>query len=419
MDLSVLLLTHQAPPAASSAARRPAGLAVHLARLGVGVEVISSAISGRGPVPGARYVTRTPDLLESGLNWRRANTVALTRGGGDATAYAAAHPLTNLLVPEVTVATWAPFALGAALRAIRRRRPTALLTSGPPHSVHVAGAALRAATGIPWIAELQDGWAFEPSAPARPATVIALDHAVERLVLARADALIGISAPIGDDLAARFGADRGLTLPLAFEPDEVEAARRRVAARGGTDVLLDATRTSLVYTGTLAYGGAPVGALAEGLRRLPTAAAARLELVVAGPSTNEERAELETAAPGVVRFVGSVDRDRVLELHQAADALLVLADPRRTSILTNKLVEYLGASAPILVLGDTSAAARLVRERCAGEAVALGEPDGVAQALVRAADRTLEHTPDPHRGDPVRYDAVARELVAIVRRIAR
>src|ERR1700716_4477441 len=77
---SILILAQFAPPSDLSAARRVAGLAKYLDRLGHRVTVLTSLSSGRGPVPGARGV-RTRDAMVSALNWRRESFRALAGGG--------------------------------------------------------------------------------------------------------------------------------------------------------------------------------------------------------------------------------------------------------------------------------------------------------------------------------------------------
>ena len=94
-------------------------------------------------------------------------------------------------MPDLSLGTWLPFALPAALGLARRRRFDCVLTSSPPPSTHLIGLALRR-RGIPWIAELRDGWTFEPPHAPWPLGVQhAADRALERRVLGRADAVVG------------------------------------------------------------------------------------------------------------------------------------------------------------------------------------------------------------------------------------
>src|SRR5690606_10060076 len=62
----------------------------------------------------------------------------------------------NVVLPDARVG-WVPFAIRTAKRLHRERPFDAVLTSGPPHSAHLVGRALRRA-GLPWIADFRDPW---------------------------------------------------------------------------------------------------------------------------------------------------------------------------------------------------------------------------------------------------------------------
>ena len=64
-------------------------------------------------------------------------------------------------MPDLAVGTWLPFALPRALSLARKGDFDVVLTTSPPQSAHLVGLAL-ARRGLPWIAELRDGWTFEP-----------------------------------------------------------------------------------------------------------------------------------------------------------------------------------------------------------------------------------------------------------------
>ena len=68
-----------------------------------------------------------------------------------------------------------------------------------------------------------------------------------------------------------------------------------------------------------------------------------------------------------MRWVGALDRNQTLALQRRADTLLVLTEGASgPSVATGKLFEYLGAGRPILVLGEGTAAADIVRSAGAG-----------------------------------------------------
>jgi glycosyltransferase involved in cell wall biosynthesis len=406
---SVLLVSQYAPPSSLVAARRVAAVVKYLGRAGYPVTVLTSAASGEGPIEGATEVVRTMDALTSPLNWRRRHFAALV--GGSAESYRPPSRLASVVVPDLSLLTWLPFALPAALTLARRRRFDCVLTTSPPPSVHLVGLALRR-RGIPWIAELRDGWTFEPPHARWPLGVQRrLDLEFEQSALRRAAAVLAVTEPIAEDLRRRYGIDAVL-ITNGFDPEEVPPEQ------GQPDPLLDPERFSLVHTGRLALSGVSLGRLLDGVRA--AGSDLRLEVVFAGSISSEERELLEAPdLAGKVRFVGWLDRGRVLALQRAADALLVVTEgAARRSVATGKLFEYLGAERPILVLGEETEAARLVEEAGAGFATSASDPRAIGEAFAQLARRTPS-PPGSEATSRYAYPELVERLAAVIDRAAQ
>lgn len=402
-----LLIAQIAPPSPLSGARRIAGLSRHLARLGHHVTVLTSVVSGSGPVPGAAHTVRARDLMVSPLNWRRGNFAAI-QGGSDSAYDARPSVLASIAVPDLEVVGWLPFTLPAARRIARNGRIDCVVTSSPPRSGHLLGLALQA-QGLPWVADFRDGWSFDvpdrPPYPLRPQR--AVDDALERAVARRADALTAVTDPIAADLRQRLGG-HATTITNGFDPLED-------VADGGASLLRPARR-SLVYTGSLAYGGSDPEPLLAAVRRLVEErpdVATSLDLIFAGALGAGEHAAIEDPAlHGVARAVGALSRPRTLALQRAADALLVIAPDRRPSVATGKLFEYLAARKPILVLGERSAAARIVREAEAGLVASSDDVGAIADALCTVVQRRLPTAPSA-AVEGYGYDRLAEKLAKV------
>jgi len=412
VNRSLLLVAQLAPPLQITAAQRVAGLVKYLGRLGFEITVLASTVSGEGQIEGAARVVRARDLLASGLNWRRGQLQALGGGGG---RYSGASRLERLVVPDVGIVSWLPFMVPRALALARRHRFDCVLTTSPPQSTHLVGLALRS-RGLPWIAELRDGWTFDPPRQPWPTRLQRhTDAMLERRVACTASAVVGVTRPIAQDLAERFGV-RAETLTNGFDPEErVDEA----VAEG----LVDPERFSLVHTGRMSVVGRDAAPLLDAIAQLRSDEpdlGERFEVVLAGAVTESEEARLRARAPeGTLRLLGAVERPRALALQRAADVLVVLAHGVSVrSVATGKLFEYLSAAKPILVLGTETEAARIVAGTGTGLAVPAGDPAAIAAALRRLAAGDV-----PERDDAAvaqyAYPAVAARLAELVGEVVR
>ena len=404
----ILLVSYFFPPCRDTGGHRPASLAKYLRRAGHDVTVLTTSAYGTQAGDADSGVERTPDAQLWRARLRGAEHVDALY---DSDTYSGQpHPLSKLIVPEPLALAWTPFARRRA-RALQRRAPfDCVITTSPPESAHSIGVALRR-RGPAWVADVRDAWTFEPLRPPFPTGVQRrLDERMERRVLGAADVVVCVSEPAAADLRARGIADP-LLVRNGADPELLGTADP--ASVGG---LLDPERVSLVYTGRFGSAGRDPRGLVEGIRRLAAERpddAAKLELVIAGPLTEEEKELFETdVAPARISVVGSLERDRALALQRAADCLLLVAHPIRSQLANFKLYEYLSAGPPILALAEGTEAGTIARE-AGSEPVAAGDPGAIAAALGRVARREVA-PPDPAAREEHSYPAVAERMAAAI-----
>ena len=418
MSRSILFVAYFYPPCPDTGAHRPAAMVDYLRRLGHRVTVLTTAAYGRMPEDerdaGEGTVVRTADLQLVRARMRGHDRVGAMFESD--TYSGRPHPLSRVFVPEPLVFAWAPFAIARAVRLHRTRRFDAVITTSPPESAHLVGAAL-ARRGVGWVADVRDAWNFEPlRQPFPTAAQRRLDGWLERRLLGGADVVTAVSRPAADDLRERVGA-RVELVPNGWDPELAppeDATAADDAAR-----LLDPERVSLVYTGRFgSYGRDPrplVRALGE-LAREDPGAAGRIELVVAGPVTPEEREELDAdVAPARIVLAGSMPRERALTLQRAADALLLIAAPRRSQLANLKLFEYLAAQRPVLALAGGTEAGRIVAQTGGGDVVRADDVTAIRDALTRLAAGELEGA-DPEALREYTYPPLAERMAAAVER---
>jgi glycosyltransferase involved in cell wall biosynthesis len=405
--LNLLLVAYFYPPCRDTGAHRPAAMAKWLRRLGHRVTVLTTSAYGTGDAPTEEGTVRTPDLQRLRARLHGHDRVDALF---DSDTYSARpHVLSRVIVPEPLVLAWAPFARRRALRLNRRGRFDCVITSSPPESAHAVGRALRR-RGVPWVVDLRDAWTFEPIRPPFPTGLQRrLDERLERRWLRSADAVVCVSRPAAEDLRERLGIEPRL-VPNGWDPDLIAPS-----GSGNGDGILDPDRVSLVYTGRFgSYGRDPtslVHALGE-LGRIDPESASRLELVVAGPLTEAEAALMQTdVSPARIVVPGSLTRERAIALQGAADALLLLASPRRTQLLNFKLFEYLATGRPILALAAGTEAGRVVEE-LGGDAVPADDVAAIVEALCRVVAGELG-PPNATARQAYSYPAAAERLAEV------
>jgi glycosyltransferase involved in cell wall biosynthesis len=411
MSRSILLVAYFYPPCRDTGAHRPAAMVKYLRRLGHDVTVLTTSAYGRDEVEEGVERTADAQLWRARLHGRD-RIDALYDGD---TYSSRPHPLSRVIVPEPLAVAWTPFARARARRLAREERFDCVITTSPPESIHGIGRALQG-RGMPWVADIRDGWTFEPLRPPFPTGLQRrIDERLERRHLTAADVVVAVSRPAADDLRARLGIEPEL-IPNGWDPD----AEPAVAAP--PTELLDPRRVSLVYTGRFGSYGRDPRALVEGLGRLAATnpeSASRLELVVAGPLTDPEVDLFKRdVSPARIVLAGSLPRERAVALQWEADALLLLAQPTRSQLLNFKLFEYLAADRPILALAAGTEAGRVAAE--AGGAVApANDPAAIAQALERLTAGQI-HPPSPEARRSYSYPEVAERMAqAVEHAIAR
>jgi glycosyltransferase involved in cell wall biosynthesis len=406
----ILLVAYYHPPLNIIGGRRPFALAKYLARAGHDVTVLTTVRNGTPVGPEGARVVAARDLLATRLNWR-AGALDTVTGKSDAPWDVAVTPWADVFVPDVQVLSWVPFAVGAARRLRRRLDPELVITTSPTNSTHFVGLALRAA-GVPWIADFRDGWTFEPPRDEWP---LAIQRRVvgelERTVISRADAVVTVSRPISDHFERQYGVAAD-TIVNGFDPEDA-------VAEIPTHATPDPTRLTIAHTGGLGREQS-LQPLLDAFRRLADEIPgfrSRLELVLAGAQTSDQqRAYADPSLTGVVRPVGFLERPQALALQRAADVLLVVTSGRRRSEVTGKLLEYLGAGRPILVVGDDSEAARIVTREKVGWAI----PARDTAAAETAIRRLLDEGPPPVPAAAAQrysYRTLAQRYAELIERI--
>jgi len=260
----------------------------------------------------------------------------------------------NLFYPDARIG-WRWFALRAAGKIIREEQPVLLFCTSPPHSAQWITRALHRKTGIPWVADFRDPWTdayWLRDLPKYP-WAYRRNLAMERVVLAEADALVTVSEGY-QELLHKTG-------------------RRPRLIRNGFDAADFTQRKSanptfrIVYTGSLSQIQMPTNFL-DALAGLSHEEQSKVQFDLYGaidPQFFKEAGERRVTH--LIKAHGYIPHDQVVQEMVQADLLLLLT-PRTPSVGMTplKLYEYLASGAFILGIGDTTSDPARILQRCEG-----------------------------------------------------
>lgn len=301
-----------------------------------------------------------------------------------------------MLVPD-DQAMWIDQAAGAAVEMARKIKADVLLATGPPFSTLLAGQRAAEITGLPLVVDFRDDWTLlrrnlKLLTPARQKR----EEELEQRVLRIAAGVITVTPPLYEEMKARSPhPERVHMLPNGFDPEHFAG----LSAGSGDG--------SVFSAGSLYAKREPEGFFQAWERFRQHNDNLRFEL--AGPVADDCRHYFPENRPDC-RWLGFLPHREVRRRLMRASLNLAWLDPYLSvQSYTGKLLEYLGARRPVLMLGaPESAAADLLERSGLGFTVPVDDVDGIVAALEKIARGDWQ----PHPDDSVIAPFNARQQVA-------
>ena len=414
--MRVLLVTMYFPPAGGGGVARPLKTATHFTELGIETHVLAP--------DDPKWVHRDDEAdVPDGLRVHRVRYVG-PRGrlpaeelhalsGTERALRRAALFSRRLLVPDEFV-TWGLTAIPAARGIVEDERIDVLLTTSPPASINFVGAAVKQATGVPWVADLRDSIAANPDRNVERLAVRAKERAqalVAKLVARYADAVSAVSETISGEMR-ELGATAVRTIPNGCDFDDFEGLEYR---RGD--------RFRITHTGSF-FGKRDPRPFLRALAEAEGDAVARF---VGGLRSSDREFAEELGLGDRLEELDYVPRRRSLELQRDSEALLLLlpdAGGRGRTVPSGKIFEYLAAERPILAaVPPDGVAADLVRRAGAGVVVPPDDVRALREAIAGLEARWRAGALDgtalpPELRENLSRRARSRELADLVRSVA-
>lgn len=285
----------------------------------------------------------------------------------------------NLFIPDPRV-SWVRPSVRFLEKYLREHPVDAVVTTGPPQSMHLIGLGLKRRTGVKWIADFRDPWTrmfyYKHLELSRCAD--RKHHRLEQTVLDSADLVISVSPPVGRDFAAATATPVRL-ITNGFDEDDYAADNVPPRHDG---------KFRIVHTGLFAADGNPLklwDALAAECASDP-AFRSRLEIRLAGKTDPQIVSAIESCGlGGNLVSLGYLPHGECIAEQRNADVLLLplRREPEYAKVLPGKIFEYLAAGRPVLGIGDEGGAAdEILREAGVGRMFGWDCGDGLVDYIL-------------------------------------
>ncbi len=274
----------------------------------------------------------------------------------------------NLFIPDAR-----RFWIGPSVRFLKkylRRHPVdALISTGPPHSMHLIARKLARSTGLPWIADFRDPWTeIDFYHQLRLSRFADSRHRIlEKKVLREASRVI----VIGKTMAERFEEIGGIS-PLVIPNGYDDADFHRKSSGPVSSGKENRPSFPIVHIGAMnrdrnhpVFWQALAGLLSRESENRP-----EIRIILIGKVDIAVRQTIrESGLDDRVEIISSLPHDQIIPYLKSASVLYLPINrtPNARMIQTGKLFEYLAAGRPILGIGPADGdAAEIIRDCRAG-----------------------------------------------------
>ena len=249
---------------------------------------------------------------------------------------------------------------------IKKNEIDAIVSTGPPHSMHLIALKLKDKFNIPWVADFRDPWTNIDFYKDLMLTSFAdrKHKRLEKKVLTTADAILTIGKTMKDEFVG-LGAKNVVVLTNGFDEQDTSS----------TIGIVKDEKFSLAHIGSFVKSRDPLflwQVLSE-LVAEQTGFAGDLEIKLVGKVDfsvleNIKKYRLNS----YVNKIDYLPHQEVIKEQQRSQVLLLLLNdtPNSKGILTGKFFEYLSAKRPILCIGPMNGdAAEILNETKSGNIV--------------------------------------------------
>ena len=288
---------------------------------------------------------------------------------------------------------WVKPSINYLKQIVRQEGIKTVITTGPPHSLHLIGMGLQDKVGVRWIADFRDPWTtigYHKELRLMPWAAKKHER-LEQKVLQQADLILTTSKHTRDEFAKK-----------TYQPI-------RVITNGHDLEFLSETKLDQAFTlshiGSLLSGRNPKilwDVLADCCREIP-GFADDLEIHLVGVVGEEIIASIKKAGlASQLRHLPYVSHPKAVALQRQSQLLLLseIDSPETRAIIPGKFFEYMASRRPILALGpDNWEVAGMMREHKLGAVFGHSDRQGMRKVIQRWYEQYKAGTLEPTTAD--------------------
>lgn len=282
----------------------------------------------------------------------------------------------NLLIPDPRC-FWIKPSVKFLLKYLKENPVDAIISTGPPHSMHLIAHKIHKKTNLPWIADFRDPWTNIDFYRELNLTFLAdkIHHRFERKVLCDATKVVSVTPTWCNELS-ELGNKETILVHNGYDEDDIEKTQKPVD-----------TKFAFVHIGSINAARNPQvlwKALGELTAEMPEI---KTELRIRFVGNVEPLVLTNLAENNLSKYVdnlGYMSHHEAIHFQQTSPILLLLINntPNSKGILTGKLYEYMASERPILAIGPTdSDIARILNETNSGLIVDFEDLNGMKSAI--------------------------------------
>ena len=283
--------------------------------------------------------------------------------------------LSNFIFVPDNKLLWLPFSWRTAHRLLAQENHRVLLSSGPPHSVHLLAYLLKKRYHVPWVADLRDGWAGGDFQPEPTWLHRLINRKMQAHILNEADRIVVVSNGLAAQLAQeRLNKQKIVVITNGFEEADFQH-------RPAADKCFD-----IVHAGTIGNFVQPepfLHAFRDFLHETGLEPAdIRLHFIGSDLTGRFLKLVDRFNLNPFVNYEGYVEHERAVRLLGQADLLLYLVSEGPFSgFIPGKTFEYLAARKPVLAVSPDIEGLKILQAHTAVRWLSPHDTDGIGLAL--------------------------------------